>query len=51
MAPRTRTTALKTAPVPPIEAQPTSSGRPRTLSTKQQQLGEYPKLNMIPTPY
>ncbi|EDR04612.1 uncharacterized protein LACBIDRAFT_330425 [Laccaria bicolor S238N-H82] len=38
MAPRTRTTALKPASAPPVEAQPTSSGRPRTLSAKQQQL-------------
>lgn len=40
MARSTRTSTLKAAAAAPIEVEPTSSGRQRTLSAKQQQIGQ-----------
>jgi hypothetical protein len=41
MARSTRTSTLKAAAAVPIEVEPTSSGRQRTLSAKQQQIGRF----------
>ena len=41
MARSTRTSTLKAAAAAPIEVEPTSSGRQRTLSAKQQQIGQF----------
>ncbi|EDQ98096.1 uncharacterized protein LACBIDRAFT_336274 [Laccaria bicolor S238N-H82] len=44
MARSTRTSTLKATAAVPIEVEPTSSGRQRTLSAKQQQIGDRKRL-------